>query len=113
MQVNGKPVNFPFKSSGLSVQLVGTYISVKISFGLEVRYQSPYNVYINLDSSFHGRVTGNAFADVYGVVVISLLLFLLKLYLINKHNLHRPSGKLFYTNKTTAPSGSVESICSA
>ena len=71
LQVNGKPVNFPFKTNGLSVQLVGTYISVKTSFGLEVRYQSPYNVYIDLDSSFNGKVTGNAFADAYGVKVVS------------------------------------------
>ena len=71
LQVNGKPVNFPFKSKGLSVQLVGTYISVKTSFGLEMRYQSPYNVYINLDSSFNGKVTGNAFADVYNVKALS------------------------------------------
>ena len=57
-RVKGKTVNSPFNGKGVSVRAVGNTIILKTSFGLEVRYQGPSNVYIYLNSRFSEKVTG-------------------------------------------------------
>ena len=57
-KVKGKTVNSPFNGNGVSVREVGNTVILKTSFGLEVRYQVPSNVYIYLNSRFSEEVTG-------------------------------------------------------